>query len=538
MRMNLHAVTKGAWRCVLVCFIFCSGWAPLFASVMLTIRPQASNSVVISWPNTGSYTLQTNNNLGAANWVGYSGPIANTNGTNSVTIYFPTGNLFFRLKSADAGGFTMPASIPGLAYFWNYNDLTTGNTVSNWTDEIGGAVLSQSFNPAPVATALGVEFLNNNALTCPPITVSSNFSLWFVCRPTTIGGTELLFGDFASGNGLCLSNGLIDGRWSSDHVAGGAVPTGQVYPAPAFFDMVDAQGALYTNGVAVSGGIQQPSGDFAFNAVGNNVYTSENFGGEVEYIGLWTNYALTAGDVANLHNWLATNGVTNVLNGLVAWWRLDENGGTNVADSSGNGNNGTFAGSGITWASGVNGSALNFSGSGQVNTANCADNLSNMTVSFWIKGTNFGPNTNAPGEIPIIDKNAGAVESGSGWGFFSDSTTNIAGYTAGPSGEYGEYWQETPHDATYPIVGDNRWHFVSCTFSNFNMLTIYVDAVSVADADFGGGATITNISNTNAVVLGGDNAGNEMSGALDDVRIYNRLLTPAETLDLFRRRGD
>jgi Concanavalin A-like lectin/glucanases superfamily len=527
MRMNLHAVTKGAWRCVLVCFIFCSGWAPLFASVMLTIRPQASNSVVISWPNTGSYTLQTNNNLGAANWVGYSGPIANTNGTNSVTIYFPTGNLFFRLKSADAGGFTMPASIPGLAYFWNYNDLTTGNTVSNWTDEIGGAVLSQSFNPAPVATALGVEFLNNNALTCPPITVSSNFSLWFVCRPTTIGGTELLFGDFASGNGLCLSNGLIDGRWSSDHVAGGAVPTGQVYPAPAFFDMVDAQGALYTNGVAVSGGIQQPSGDFAFNAVGNNVYTSENFGGEVEYIGLWTNYALTAGDVANLHNWLATNGVTNVLNGLVAWWRLDENGGTNVADSSGNGNNGTFAGSGITWASGVNGSALNFSGSGQVNTANCADNLSNMTVSFWIKGTNFGTPS------AILNKNGpGGSDTGQGWGFFSDSTTNIAAYTQDSLGNF----IETPHNAAFPIVGDDRWHFIACTFGNLNTLQMYVDAVLITGPYVGDGG-VTSAANSGVVVLGGDSANVEMFGAMDDVRIYSRILSQHEILNLYRWRG-
>ena len=56
------------------------------------------NSVVVSWPNTGTYTLQQNSNLAGGSWTtsGYS--ITTSNGTNSVTITPPTGNLFFRLK--------------------------------------------------------------------------------------------------------------------------------------------------------------------------------------------------------------------------------------------------------------------------------------------------------------------------------------------------------------------------------------------------------------------------------------------------------
>ena len=63
----------------------------------LTIT-SAGNSVIVSWPNTGSYTLQQNSNVAApAGWVtsGYS--ISSNNGTNSITITPPTGNLFFRL---------------------------------------------------------------------------------------------------------------------------------------------------------------------------------------------------------------------------------------------------------------------------------------------------------------------------------------------------------------------------------------------------------------------------------------------------------
>jgi hypothetical protein len=56
-------------------------------------------SVIVSWPATGSYTLQQNGNLTATAGWSTSGYTINTaNGTNSVTITPPTGNLFFRLS--------------------------------------------------------------------------------------------------------------------------------------------------------------------------------------------------------------------------------------------------------------------------------------------------------------------------------------------------------------------------------------------------------------------------------------------------------
>jgi len=67
----------------------------------LTIT-QAGNSVIVSWPNTGSYTLQQNSNLSApAGWAtsGYSVTTNSPAGTNSISITPPTGNLFFRLAN-------------------------------------------------------------------------------------------------------------------------------------------------------------------------------------------------------------------------------------------------------------------------------------------------------------------------------------------------------------------------------------------------------------------------------------------------------
>ncbi len=66
----------------------------------LTIKFVGPNSVVVSWPDTGSYTLQQNANLALANgWTTSGYTITSSNGTNSITITPPTGNLFFRLSN-------------------------------------------------------------------------------------------------------------------------------------------------------------------------------------------------------------------------------------------------------------------------------------------------------------------------------------------------------------------------------------------------------------------------------------------------------
>ena len=57
------------------------------------------NTVSVSWPNTGSYTLQQNANLAnSAGWARSGYQITTANGTNSITITSPAGNLFLRLE--------------------------------------------------------------------------------------------------------------------------------------------------------------------------------------------------------------------------------------------------------------------------------------------------------------------------------------------------------------------------------------------------------------------------------------------------------
>jgi hypothetical protein len=65
----------------------------------LTITFVGPHSVVVSWPNTGSYTLQQNANLASTTWATSGYTVSTANGTNSIAITSPAGNLFFRLSS-------------------------------------------------------------------------------------------------------------------------------------------------------------------------------------------------------------------------------------------------------------------------------------------------------------------------------------------------------------------------------------------------------------------------------------------------------
>jgi hypothetical protein len=64
----------------------------------LTITFVNPNSVRVSWPETGGYTLQQTVSLATPTWTPSTYVITAANGTNSITITPPMGNLFFRLK--------------------------------------------------------------------------------------------------------------------------------------------------------------------------------------------------------------------------------------------------------------------------------------------------------------------------------------------------------------------------------------------------------------------------------------------------------
>ena len=84
-----YSLTGGFWS--LVSVVQTAGLPNLLISL-------SGSSVIVSWPNTASCTLQQSGDLTTGGWVTSGYTITTLNGTNSITIPSPTGKLFFRLK--------------------------------------------------------------------------------------------------------------------------------------------------------------------------------------------------------------------------------------------------------------------------------------------------------------------------------------------------------------------------------------------------------------------------------------------------------
>jgi hypothetical protein len=86
-----YSLAGGFWA--LISAIQTPGLPPL-------VITHSGQNVIVSWPDTGSYTLQQNATLAVpTGWAASGYTITTANGTNSITITLPTGNLFFRLAN-------------------------------------------------------------------------------------------------------------------------------------------------------------------------------------------------------------------------------------------------------------------------------------------------------------------------------------------------------------------------------------------------------------------------------------------------------
>ena len=223
----------------------------------------------------------------------------------------------------------------------------------------------------------------------------------------------------------------------------------------------------------------------------------------------------------------AGSSYTNVVNGIVGWWKFDEGTGLVALDSSGNLNVGTING-GSSYVTGKVGPyALSFDGSSGYVSDHSFNTSFIKTTPF--SGTAWINTTNTSFQEIICNWN---FPTNPGWDWdISDLAANkicffIANADAGLiRGKYG---------AT--AVNDGKWHHIAFTYDGSNTaagIKLYVDGnadslTTLQDADPG---TLVN----NSFEIGKRNGGIEgyFNGSIDDVRIYNRALSAGEVLDLY-----
>ncbi|MEN6427102.1 MAG: LamG-like jellyroll fold domain-containing protein [Phycisphaerales bacterium] len=200
----------------------------------------------------------------------------------------------------------------------------------------------------------------------------------------------------------------------------------------------------------------------------------------------------------------------------VGWWPLDDGAGTTVADSSANANNGVITGD-AAWTTGQFGGALSFDGTDDFVTlpiGSIISELSDTTITTW---ANF---SNAGGAWQRL------WDFGSGTGIYmflcarvnTDGVIRFAIRTA----SVGEQIVNTPDRLA------SGWHNVTVVMDSADMMSrVYVDGAMVAS-----GATVLlpkDLGVTTQNWLGKSQWPDALyQGDLDDVRIYNRVLTQDE----------
>ncbi|PIR96360.1 MAG: hypothetical protein COT92_01505, partial [Candidatus Doudnabacteria bacterium CG10_big_fil_rev_8_21_14_0_10_42_18] len=253
----------------------------------------------------------------------------------------------------------------------------------------------------------------------------------------------------------------------------------------------------------------------------NDVYL-EHFQGLIDDVRVY-NRALAASEIGSLYKSGNVKRKTVSNQGLVGYWSFNEGVGAQAGDSSGNGNTGAITGA--TWADGKKGKALSFDGSANNIAMGSVGVTTSYTASAWIK-----PNTLA----------------GSGdhdlYGFtILASAANGAGYPLwlAARGSEVRFWafESTPsiggwRETSGAGLSAGNWYHIVAIATKSGASKVYVNGVEKLSFTNDGDVNWSNI-----FTVGDLRPGRLIvfDGAIDDVRVYNRALSPAEIQTLYKQ---
>jgi len=197
---------------------------------------------------------------------------------------------------------------------------------------------------------------------------------------------------------------------------------------------------------------------------------------------------------------------------LLCWWKLDEGQGTTALDSSGYGHHGTLMGN-PQWVIGYDGGALEFDGAGDY-------------VNF--RGTSDLPAGAAPRTMTGWGKTDSIV---SGWRWiaaYGSAGTGLATFIGLNGADlYGGGYGDDVFLSDFWEVG--VWHHISLTY-NGTTARLYADGVEVASEAKSWNTTLGRAHIGRQV----NDLAEFWTGQIDDVRIYDRVLSAEEIQDVMR----
>ena len=222
--------------------------------------------------------------------------------------------------------------------------------------------------------------------------------------------------------------------------------------------------------------------------------------------------------------------ISGIDDGLVGYWSFDNNEGSIAYDESGNDNNGLIEGA--SWTLGISGNALDFDGINDYVYVPSSSSLNfghgDFSILAWVKTDNSKAD-----DIQIIEKmdRIGGQAPFRGY-YFRVSHHTYHENNPEPCLSDGindvEIWGDD-------FLADNEWHFIVATFDRDDKLKLYVDGEFDNSEDIN---IVGNIDVSNPLYIGQqDNSDNRFVGQIDEIRLYNRVVSKEEISELFNNPG-
>ena len=255
----------------------------------------------------------------------------------------------------------------------------------------------------------------------------------------------------------------------------------------------------FYNGATLLGEVLAAPYNYTWNNVSAGTYT----------LAAWAVYG-TSNTISSAPASVTVTSVTNSSSGLVAAYGFEEGTGSSLSDASGAGNNGTI--SGATWTTaGKYGNALVFNGTSALVTINDSTSLhltTAMTLEAWVN----------PSAVSSAWRDV--VYKGNDNYFLEASTTTSGGVPCG-AGTFGtaNVWA-----LGTAVLAMNTWTHIATTYDGAT-LRFYVNGIQVSSL----AQTGSIVTSSNPLQIGGDSIfGQYFQGTIDEVRVYNTVLTAAQ----------
>ena len=195
--------------------------------------------------------------------------------------------------------------------------------------------------------------------------------------------------------------------------------------------------------------------------------------------------------------------------GLVASYSFNEGSGTTLIDRSGKGHTGTI--SGATWTTlGKYGRALTFDGVNDwVTVADAADLdlTTGMTLEAWVRPSSLGS-----WRTVILKQSPGGLA----YSLYASNEQSLVESDVNIGADVGA--------AAPAALAVNTWSHLAVSYDG-TALRLFVNGVEVDSRPLSGSM----LTSTGVLRIGGNSVWSEFfAGRIDEIRIYNRALTPAE----------